>query len=139
MRATFVIWKIFPSNYHRIPLESFQPWTMDYLLSYFLRLIEKTKGTLESENAEITADLQRISQQKQEGERKMKNMEAQLNELNATRLTQDDTLTRLDANLQKAQRECDNLNQQLEEIEGKAATLEVGLSTSALFDGHTIL
>ena len=97
-----------------------------FLFTYFcVFLTEKTKTHLESENSEITADLQRITQQKQEGDRKIKNMESQLTELSATRVTQDETLTRVDANLQKAQRECDNLNQQLEEIETKAASLEV--------------
>jgi len=86
--------------------------------------LDKTKVTLENENAEITQDLQRITQQKQDIERKAKNMEAQLNELNATRLTQDDTLGKLDQNLQKALRECDTLNAQLEEVEAKAATME---------------
>jgi myosin protein heavy chain len=85
---------------------------------------EKAKGQLENENAELTEDLQRVSQQKQEGDRKNKNMEAQLNELTATRLSQDDQLTKLEATLTKSLKECDNLNQQLEDIEAKAAAVE---------------
>ena len=80
---------------------------------------------MESENAEIMQDLQRISQQKQDLERKGKNFETQLTEANAVRVSQEDNITKLDSSLQKAQRECETLNQQLEEIESKAAALDV--------------
>jgi len=87
-------------------------------------VLEKNKGSLESENAEIMADLTRISQQKQDIERKAKNIEAQLAESNAIRMGNEENISKLDQNLQKAQRECDTLNQQLEEIETKAGALE---------------
>lgn len=86
--------------------------------------LEKNKGALESENSEIMQDLNRISQQKQDIERKAKNLETQLNESNAMRMGQEENISKLDQNLQKAQRECDALNQQLEEVETKAAGLE---------------
>lgn len=80
---------------------------------------------MENENAEIAADLQRVSQLKAEVERKAKNFETQLNEANAVRHSQQDSIAKMEGTCTKLQRECDTLNSQLEEIETKAANLEV--------------
>ena len=85
---------------------------------------------MENENAEIASDLQRVSQQKQDLERKAKNFETQLNEANIVRATQDGSLEKLESTCSKLQHECDTLNQQIEEVESKAGNLEVRLNTA---------
>jgi len=92
--------------------------------------LEKNKLALESENSEITQDLQRVSQQKTDLERKAKSLESQLTEGSAKCMTQEDSLSKFEQNLQKAQRECDTLNQQLEEVETKAAAMERARQTA---------
>ena len=93
--------------------------------SYSHSFTEKNKTALENENAEIASDLQRISQLKQDSERKTRNLEQQLNEGNAVRAAQDEKISKLEGSTNKLQKECDQLTNQIEEIETKAAGLEV--------------
>ncbi|XP_065659055.1 myosin-10 [Hydra vulgaris] len=86
--------------------------------------LEKNKTALENENAEIAADLQRVSLLKQESDRKAKNFEAQLSEANAIRMGQEEMISKLDGQCAKLTKECDSLNQQIDEVESKAANLE---------------
>jgi len=86
--------------------------------------LEKNKLALENENAEIAADLVRVSQLKTEVERKARNFEQQLNEANAVRMAQDENLSKLESSCAKYQKECEQLNAQIEEVEGKAGNLD---------------
>ena len=72
--------------------------------------------------------MQRISQLKQDSERKARNLEQQLNEGNAVRATQDEKISKLENSTNKLQKECDQLNNQIEEIESKAANLDVSIA-----------
>lgn len=92
---------------------------------YILFILEKNKSALENENAEIAADLQRVSQLKADMDRKARNLEQQLSEANAVRMAQDENLGKLESSCAKYQKECEQLNQAIEEVEGKAGNLEV--------------
>ena len=54
-----------------------------------------------------------------------RNLEQQLNEGNAVRAAQDEKISKLEGSTNKLQKECDQLTNQIEEIETKAAGLEV--------------
>ena len=71
--------------------------------------------------------MQRISQLKQDSERKARNLEQQLNEGNAVRAAQDEKISKLESSTNKLQKECDQLTNQIEEIETKAANLDVSI------------
>ena len=55
-------------------------------ISFFLYLpLEKNKNSLESENAELASDLQRVSSMKADAEKKNKSLDNQVNELTMIR------------------------------------------------------
>ena len=81
--------------------------------------LEKNKATMDGEQAEMAADIQKLGQQKSELERKNKNYEAQLSEANTERKNLGDHVSTLTVNLSKAQKEVDNLNVNIEDLEGR--------------------
>jgi len=86
--------------------------------------LEKAKVALESDGSEMAGDIQKLSQQKADVDRKVKNYEAQLAEAQSVRQNQEGEISKLDTHCSKLTRECDNLNNQIEEVETKFASSE---------------
>ncbi|XP_011503112.1 PREDICTED: myosin heavy chain, non-muscle isoform X2 [Ceratosolen solmsi marchali] len=83
--------------------------------------LEKIKGTLEAENAELTTELRSVNASRQESDRRRKQAEQQLVDINAKLMEVESVRQELAEKVAKLQTEAENVSQQLESAELKAS------------------
>ncbi|XP_055920933.1 myosin heavy chain, non-muscle isoform X2 [Eupeodes corollae] len=84
-------------------------------------VLEKTKGTLEAENADLTTELRIVSSSRQENDRRRKQAEQQIAEMQAKLAEIERARSELQEKCTKLQQESENITSQLEEAELKAS------------------
>ncbi|KAI7697597.1 Myosin heavy chain [Sarcoptes scabiei] len=87
-------------------------------------IVEKTKLNLENENKEMTNEIANINQAKQEGERRRKLIELQLQELNTRFIEAESQKNDISEKLTKVQQELESTLNQLEKYEKSASQSE---------------
>uniref|UniRef100_W4VRK7 Putative myosin class i heavy chain n=1 Tax=Corethrella appendiculata TaxID=1370023 RepID=W4VRK7_9DIPT len=83
--------------------------------------LEKSKQTLEAENADLATELRNVNQSRQENDRRRKQAEAQIAELQVKLAEVERARSELQEKVSKLQQETDNITQQLDEAELKAS------------------
>lgn len=83
--------------------------------------LEKTKATLEAENADMANELKSLNNIKQENERRRKQLEQVVQDLNSKYADSDRMKSELMERLSKAQVELEFASQQLEDLENRAS------------------
>ncbi|XP_055837167.1 myosin heavy chain, non-muscle isoform X3 [Episyrphus balteatus] len=84
-------------------------------------VLEKAKGTLEAENADLTTELRIVSSSRQENDRRRKQAELQIAEMQAKLAEIERARSELQEKCTKLQQESENITSQLEEAELKAS------------------
>ncbi|XP_037927144.1 myosin heavy chain, non-muscle isoform X2 [Hermetia illucens] len=84
-------------------------------------VLEKTKQTLEAENADLATELRNVNSSRQENDRRRKQAESQIAELQAKLAEIERARSELQEKSVKLQQEVENITQQLEEADLKAS------------------
>uniref|UniRef100_A0A0K8WAW5 Myosin heavy chain, non-muscle n=1 Tax=Bactrocera latifrons TaxID=174628 RepID=A0A0K8WAW5_BACLA len=85
-------------------------------------VLEKSKGTLEAENADLATELRSVNSSRQENDRRRKQAESQIAELQVKLAEIERARSELQEKCTKLQQEAENITNQLEEAELKAST-----------------
>ncbi|XP_026836239.1 myosin heavy chain, non-muscle isoform X1 [Drosophila erecta] len=84
-------------------------------------VLEKSKGTLEAENADLATELRSVNSSRQENDRRRKQAESQIAELQVKLAEIERARSELQEKCTKLQQEAENITNQLEEAELKAS------------------
>ncbi|KAH8346370.1 hypothetical protein KR084_008626, partial [Drosophila pseudotakahashii] len=84
-------------------------------------VLEKAKGTLEAENADLATELRSVNSSRQENDRRRKQAESQIAELQVKLAEIERARSELQEKCTKLQQEAENITNQLEEAELKAS------------------
>lgn len=85
-------------------------------------VLEKSKGTLEAENADLATELRSVNSSRQENDRRRKQAESQIAELQVKLAEVERARSELQEKCTKLQQEAEYITNQLEEAEMKAST-----------------